>query len=693
MYSGVFAAAATVDAGMKQKRREQWERAIAEVKEDLDQAGEHGIGSEQMQIKNRGRMETATAREKEEREGQGGGRGGRRGRGARGGEQEQDDVNGEAQALFEDPTLRRAMRYTPVWPTNSGPPLEQHNVPPQSDYAPEHVKEQAQWRPWTPKKLRNTELSVDRLVLRLFLHLDDMGQLKKAAMVTPASFHVLANAPRHELEAMLRHTEKQLYLLRRQADNWLSEPVPADENPDRIDVTKRIHSHSANYAQDHEGRFLSSAADLHSAIKDLIAKRQADPFITAVTLAKIAYNLSVSPAPPTLAIWNTILAHLTSQSVVATHASKKPAELVIDAVRQSHVRMNEDTMVHILNHYVATDKSLAFTKFVGAMRGKHGGLMLARPDINITDTGAPRLVRISADKVVQNPYPTPRVFEALIKGVLHFAGFDAAMAICMDMGYDGWGLSIRGLMPLLHDCVRRGDWEAGDAVWRQMGKLRDKSRREGRPERIPKPAYLDILRLAFSRGRDGVDVFKHLFADATSPHGGWSAEHLLNTVKEYPGPSVAPRRRLTDGPEDVAEKDEVVRQMVAERKRNSRAEAEAEVEAEDEAGPGPGPGPGVASNARSDRSETHADGNAKSSTAARSPDVDGTDTDAAASKGGRGYARNSGSLHNPARPWKSTTLRKEAPLLLERERLVGDIPAAYELPEYENRERTLSLGA
>lgn len=34
-YSGIFAAAATTDAVVKQKRRERWDRAIAEVKQEI----------------------------------------------------------------------------------------------------------------------------------------------------------------------------------------------------------------------------------------------------------------------------------------------------------------------------------------------------------------------------------------------------------------------------------------------------------------------------------------------------------------------------------------------------------------------------------------------------------------------------------------------------------------------------------
>ena len=34
-YSGIFAAAATLDAGAKLRRREKWDRAIAEVREEL----------------------------------------------------------------------------------------------------------------------------------------------------------------------------------------------------------------------------------------------------------------------------------------------------------------------------------------------------------------------------------------------------------------------------------------------------------------------------------------------------------------------------------------------------------------------------------------------------------------------------------------------------------------------------------
>ena len=36
-YSGIFAAAATLDAGVKIQRREKWDMAIAEVKQELNQ--------------------------------------------------------------------------------------------------------------------------------------------------------------------------------------------------------------------------------------------------------------------------------------------------------------------------------------------------------------------------------------------------------------------------------------------------------------------------------------------------------------------------------------------------------------------------------------------------------------------------------------------------------------------------------
>lgn len=453
-YSGIFAAAATTDAVVKQKRREQWDEAIAQVKQEI--GGQGWTSQENVQQDTEAQSLYSPLKER--------------------------DVG--PQAVFEDET------YIPsgsIWPSNTGTPLIRHNLPPQSEYASKHKAELANNQLWSPKKLRTTELNVDRLVLRMLLYLDDIGELTSAASDLPVHFQEFMRTPRarlEELEGSVQSAMGHVGTLDGQLTTY-------DAQSDTIKSC--THKSSARYFQDPEGSHMRTADDLLQATKALFHPDQANTFPSMI--AKLCYNLSISSVPPTLPIWNCILDNLVNLSKDAA-----PANYVISCICHSHVRMNEDTLVSMLDHCRIHDRVDEFTKTVGRLRGEFGGLMLARQDINITERGgASRLVRVSEDKVIQNPYPTPKVFEALIKGVLHFAGFEAALAICQDMGHEGWGLSIRGLVPLLSDCVGRSDWESGQAVWRQMNLIKLKSRRDGRAERLPQAAYVEMARMCLDQ--------------------------------------------------------------------------------------------------------------------------------------------------------------------------------------------------
>lgn len=488
-YSGIFAAAATTDALVKQRRRDQWDKAIAEVKQEINE--------DEVQ---EGRLDAEVVEEEGMRLEEAG-----------------------PEALFEDETY---VSHKPIWPANTGEPLVRHNLPPQSIYASEDVQERAARKLWTPKKLRITELTVDRLVLRMLLYLDDIGRLEEVVDSVPTTFHPLLQTSRKELELFLKRTETKLRAVRA-SDQFLTT---------RPYLSNYVHPHSAKYGQDPDGAHLSTSAEqleaMNSVLSHLDSKHSG---ALSNTLVKICYNLSISTAPPTLSVWNSLLKHLMRES-----DAKKPVDLIIDCIHKANVRMNEETLIHVLEHCIATDDGPAFTRFVGMMRGDHGGLMLARPDITITERGgASRLIRLSEEKVIQNPYPTPKVFEVLTSGVLHFAGFEAALGICQDMGEQGWGLAIRGLIPLLTECVQRSDWESGAAVWRQVNLLKDKSKRDGRPERIPRLAYVEALKICL--GTKDEELFRKTMGQARRDK--WDRERLLEQMKEQ---GTKPLRRMYD---------------------------------------------------------------------------------------------------------------------------------------------------
>lgn len=543
-YSGIFAAAATTDAGIKQRRRDQWDRAIADVKQDLAQE-EHPVLLEVDTVTEE--AATTDLEQDTDIDTQ-----------AVTWRPSYDDEDGVTLALNNDATVVEQEtepdnlistwrpieededeaifepNYTPtssIPPANTGARLVPHNLPPQSIYAPDHARGRASNRRWTPKKIRSNELAVDKLILRLLLYMDDKDCRQWSAHAVPNSFTEMVTCPRSRLETLLDGTQTQLDRVK-EADSWL----------DDLEIPERL-PHSAQYHQDDDGHFHGTAVDLDRALQHLFKRRSTGDLPYSHMIAKICYNLSISTAPPNLHCWNTLLKGFMDLDGKNDH----PIFITIRAIREANVRMNETTMISVLNYYTSINHANRFTWFVGLMRGQGTGLSLARPDITINESGASRLIRVDDPvtgevKVIQKPHHTPGVFEALVNGVLHFAGFDAALRVCQEMGNEGWGLGMRGFTPLLRDCVARGDWESGQELWTQIKLIQDKSRREGRPERIQFWTYVEGLRLfAFSKQED---LFHVTFDEALK--ASHSQKKLLEALKASPERK-AKKEEVADG--------------------------------------------------------------------------------------------------------------------------------------------------
>ncbi|EMC91616.1 hypothetical protein BAUCODRAFT_27901 [Baudoinia panamericana UAMH 10762] len=454
-YSGVFAAAATWDAAGKERRREQWDRAIAEVKQELSQVAD---------TTDRGATSAVPSKSASR--------------------QTSDNVSGVPWT-----------KGRPRWPTNTGPDLMIHRLPPESIYATDERKARADLRRWTPKKLENVMLSVDMLQLKIFLELQTRfsgeAWAEDALTCVPAAYREVMSLPPANLRAVLERKMQDTAVLAN-ADSQLSEwsRSPTDNA-------------LCTYQQDDAGDYHHVARELNNSLQNLFRQHKAGVLSTPSLLAKLAYNLSISTAPPNVNIYNTLLDGLSGPE------HPRLMRAVIKSLRETHLRPNENTNVAILEHYTTINDVRGFARWVERMRGKHKGLSLARPDIHINPAGEIRLVRVERegkpDKVIQLPYPTPDVFGALIKGVLKLSGFDTALAICSGMGQEGWGLCMAGLTPLLIDCADRSDWNAGMAVWHQIQALRARGRkrtdcRYWAAQEVNPNAFAAMLRLCMRSG-------------------------------------------------------------------------------------------------------------------------------------------------------------------------------------------------
>lgn len=507
-YSGIFAAAATLDAGAKVRRREKWDRAIAEVKEELGKEEKVGLVGEEKASK--------VVMEEE------------------GELMYSPDVLEEAFGELQ-PTFKK-----PRWPANTGPELVVRNLAPESIYAHSERRRKVEVRAWTPKKVEAISLSIDLLQLRIMIFLINRGLSNEAALTVPEDYRENLLRSRDSLHKHKSTLKADLGRLREAPTTLEGYERQAPQKP--LNAFSEIQENEPGY---------HSPKELNLALQGLLKQHKRQSISTATLLGRICYNLSASPLPPNLDTYNTLLVGLSaaSQHDIVTH--------VIRSLRQCNLRPNETSIAAILNHYTATDDAPAFVHFVETMRGKHMGLSLAKPDIRITAVSNGRLIPREDDptKIIQLPYPTPKVFAALIAGATKFGGFDTALGVCKNMGEEGWGLCMSGLAPLLQDCAERRDWEAGMIVWEQVQNLKAKSRSQGSnreqgPEKIPVRVYASMLRLCLGKGEK--KLYDEVWEDATRAHrqSGWA---LARMVKDQIGLAEKP---VPDAVEPAADVDD-----------------------------------------------------------------------------------------------------------------------------------------
>ncbi|CAD0086857.1 unnamed protein product [Aureobasidium vineae] len=502
VYSGIFAAAATTDAGFKQKRREQWDRAIADIKHDLDDSQ---LGK------------TTQARQETEGHLQAG--------------QEQEGTY-RWKPLFDDPQdavledqHQEAHLDGPVWPENTGAGLHRPFVAPTSIYARTSTRERAFAARWTTKKIRTTELAVDKLILRMLLHLDELNSRKDLATAVPESCHDLFGAPTSHLKALLLFTN----------DQHMEATTFPDPNAHFNDLPRQ-HKHGVTYRQDGFGEYHKTAQDLNSALGLLFEKKESGQLAYEQLVARIAYNLYISSAAPNLDCWNTLLRGFMECDNIGL------VNPTLYAIENANVRHNETTIKATLKYYIMINRSTEFTAFVDRIRGVGKGLMLAKPTITVNDSGRPRLVVKEDGKIVQKPYHTPAVTEVIVQGVLHFIGFDAALRIATDMGQEGWGLSIRGLTPLLDDRARKADYKVGCQIWDLIKRLQEESRAKGKPERLFARTYSAMMRLCSACNE--MARFDEILCEARAAK--YEHRELLNMFRQEMLKGSSPVRQLAD---------------------------------------------------------------------------------------------------------------------------------------------------
>ncbi|KXS97066.1 hypothetical protein AC578_10780 [Pseudocercospora eumusae] len=554
-YSGIFAAAATFDAGVKQRRREQWDQAIADVKQELGQAvhvdGDVDVDQKLAVHAESYAVEKHTTTSSTDKT-------------------LEDAVVPQADNHETQPTSTSAFhpldpemqwkeeieqyvdssigrRKRARWPANTGHDLNVFHLPPQSIYADDRRKRKADATRWTEKKLKTVELQTELLLMTFFAwlrHREAKGlSCEDAARAVPPEF---AGKIRHYVKL----TRGEFYgaVTIKAADAEHVRKTPTLAFGQNFEFQRRSGNEQlCNYVQDGLGDYRSMQSDMNAAIRGLFDQADNKHLAAPQYLAKVFYNLSVSTAPPNVDTYNTLITrlHRLGHTLLTRSA-------IISFLR-AKLRPNEVSLAAILNFRTDTDDPEGFRYFVERMMGggKRGEfLMEAAPWTERCLNHGNRILARDDGRMVQKPHATPMVFTALLRGVLRFEGFEEVLRVTQAWAKEGWGLDVDGFSVLLKDCAERSDWTAGFAVWRQIERLLN--RHTLRPGTVNLWTLADMLQLCTLAGdRKEFDRVMSLASDShpAQVRAGILTNLVLRMRDEYAAKRVAEQ---DDNPQDYS---------------------------------------------------------------------------------------------------------------------------------------------
>ncbi|KAF2764913.1 hypothetical protein EJ03DRAFT_355357 [Teratosphaeria nubilosa] len=539
-YSGIFAAAATYDAAAKKQRREQWDQAIFEVKQDLARPVEASSPPEHRQVHGSTDAPQDTTVSQADEEGD----------------------------LFKyvEPFQER-----PQWPTNTGPPLNIQQLPPQSLYASDVRKAHAALTRGVPKKLERTMLAVDEFQLWVFSALRGADGRYDEDVTSSISLEYR--------DKMIRPVEEAVNVRKRKRED-IRRLRPEDAflaNWRRSDGDVAL----CCYNEDDAGTYQQTQRELNASLQQLFRLHARKTISTCSLLAKVIHNLHLSSAPPNLHTWNTLLLGFKQTDMPML------TKYTLAAIHTIVVRPNEITNIVALDHFREANECENFIYWIELMRGQYGGLMLAHSDTEITDENRITLKqgeevgRLGKKKIYRLPYPTPNVFASIIKGVLKFSGFHSALSICEGMGHEGWGLCMSGLSPLLADCAERGDWDAGLAIWHQIQALKTRStmrkgRHAFREEVIALESYAAMIKLCTKARQKS--VFQDIWEQVNIVHPT-KLKSLMAMLQPDKGiPEAPPLDALVDTVEAMPDENAVPEEIFSQDPINDGPAVELEIE-------------------------------------------------------------------------------------------------------------------
>jgi len=206
---------------------------------------------------------------------------------------------------------------------------------------------------------------------------------------------------------------------------------------------------------------------LHKSILTLCAKTIPDPNTkpdrssVELLVAKICYNLLISTTPPNIGTYNILIRELTRLE------QHDLAQSVVDSFLHDCVmKPNERTIKLILDHYHAKKDSAGFQDTINRMRSYGGHMHVESKPVYALASPAVRRWAVSnrigqhGAWLFQKVDRTPAIFESLFRGSFDLKGLRATIRFIRAALREGQTVPVRVIYRVVEACVAQMDYKA-----------------------------------------------------------------------------------------------------------------------------------------------------------------------------------------------------------------------------------------
>lgn len=307
------------------------------------------------------------------------------------------------------------------------------------------VDEQSRF-PLSMKKIRTLEWSVAKMVMKLLIYSSTNSLESQEDSSCPDNILLRGLfKDRETVQSKLDHTRERLRILHAERR---SRPYYEEFEP------PQIPNYDDTTIEEYE-----QTTEMNISLQKLLELMKPETNLNDL-MSKICYNLLTARTPPNIHTYNMLLIRF------CVLGKEDLVKAVLTSMRESHIRPNEITHATVLRHFTATGNRVGFVEYWRRIEGRHGGLALANPELDIHPVLQKRYRVFGSHyhKAAEKGRMNAQVYESLIVGALHFLGGQTAMHYYRSMISEGWSPSLGIFLAILQDCCHKLDWTLGQAI-------------------------------------------------------------------------------------------------------------------------------------------------------------------------------------------------------------------------------------